>query len=352
MMNENSPLKPKPITLLLIAALTVSLLLSIVRNAKNDEVHYLTDSLQISDSLQTGQWIGNETVGFHGFLFKIPAALLFIITGPSVFAATLTNIVLALLSVYLSYLLLLHFLESPKWALAGSALVFTAIFFLRALASFKRDTAIVFALLLLLFLVVKKKNKWLIGLGLLLVLDAKESVFFMILPGFILWMIYSRFPESKRNNPRPQLRRGFGRFTAFFFPSILFLILMFTTPLVPLNPVAGKILGLNHGGFKTFLKDAFRPVKNNPLAPDDPDNITDGSGAGFRFFKMGDTAWWTDYAGEIERLAEFVTEEKLPVIKLTKPKGKSSHPSGGHVHIGRHLAKPARYAAGDYILFS
>ncbi|MCP5048399.1 MAG: hypothetical protein GY940_14615, partial [bacterium] len=89
-----------------------------------------------------------------------------------------------------------------------------------------------------------------------------------------------------------------------------------------------------------------------PLAPDDPDNITDGSGARFRFFKMDDTAWWTDYAGEIERLAEFVTEEKLAVIKLTKPKGKSSHPSGGHVHIGRHLAKPARYAAGDYILFS
>ena len=117
--------------LLLLAVLVSGLLLAIPRSAMNDEVYYLTDALEIADTLKNGEWIGNKSVGFHGFLFKIPAALLLLITGPSIFFPTFTNILFALLAIYLSYLLFLHFLESPKWALAGSSLVFTAIFFLR-----------------------------------------------------------------------------------------------------------------------------------------------------------------------------------------------------------------------------
>jgi hypothetical protein len=304
----------------LFIVLAVGLILSIFRNPAGDEIYYLNDALHISDCIKEGRWIGNEHVGFHGFLFKIPAALLLMLTGPSVFAATLTNVLIAVLAVYLSYLVFLHFFESPKSALAAAALVFTSIFFLRALATFKRDSSIVFALLLFLYLNIKKKNKWLIGLSLLLVLDAKESVFFMILPGFVLWVVCDEIlnpPRTSRSRKR-LIRAVSQRLFAALLPAFIFIFLMLATGLIPLNPVITKIVGLNKGGFENLFQGIFAP-KIATRNPEINRNLHSKS------IRVGNYTWNTDFDGKVEILPSLFGEEKYAIVKLTKPSQRSAH---------------------------
>ncbi len=252
------PLYKRPVIWLLTAVLLTGLLLCMVRNAADDETFYLLDALHISDCLKEGRWIGNETVGFHGFLFKLPAALLFLITGPSVFAATLTTILMGMAAVYLSYLIFLHMLESPKMALAGSFLVCSGVFFLRALSAFLRDNSGICAFLLFIYLILKKKNTCLTGLCLLLLLDTKESLFFTILPGFLLWLLYDAYLRHQKKIRLPFIKSVSTRLAAALLPSVLFLTLMFTTPLVPLNPITAKILHL-HQQSRAMYKNIIAP---------------------------------------------------------------------------------------------
>src|SRR3989304_6258119 len=73
------------------------------RAAYSDEVHYLKETLLMSELLKKGEWIGNYGVGLHGFLFKLPVALIFILTGPSVLAATLFNFFLSMRMLFFIY---------------------------------------------------------------------------------------------------------------------------------------------------------------------------------------------------------------------------------------------------------
>jgi hypothetical protein len=333
--------------ILLFTVLAVGLILSIFRNPAGDEIYYLNDALHISDCLKEGRWIGNEYVGFHGFLFKIPAALLLILTGPSIFVVTLTNVIIAVLAVYLSYLVFLHFFDSQKWALAGAALVFTSIFFLRALATFKRDSSIVLALLLFIYLNIKKKNKWLIGLSLLLVLDAKESVFFMILPGFVLWVVYREIlthRQASRSRKRI-IKPIFQRLFAALLPAFIFIFLMLATALVPLNLVFTKIVGLNQGGLDLVVQGLFAPE----IATRNPEIVQDLQS---KFMRVGNYIWYADYDGKVEVLPQFFGKEKHTIVKLIKPPHRSTHPEGGHKHTCIPQADAQQYSKGDEIIYS
>ena len=78
--------------------------LSLFRDAIKDETIYLRETMIIAELLKKGVWIGDYGVGLHGFLLKMPMALLFIILGkPSVFAATLFTIIISISSVWIFY---------------------------------------------------------------------------------------------------------------------------------------------------------------------------------------------------------------------------------------------------------
>jgi hypothetical protein len=341
----------KRILVFLAGVLVIGLILSLVRDAANDEVYYLNDALHISDCIKAGKWPGDRMVGFHGFLFKLPAALLMLVTGPSVFAATLTDLFFALLVLYLCYRIFLSILDSSFWALAASFLVFNGVFFLRALATFKRDVPVMLALLLFLYLNLGWKSgrpaihNWLIGLSLLLLLDAKESVFFMVLPGYGLWVLYDEILKQGREKRVGFVFPSLSRLFTAIFPSLVFMGLMFFTSAVPLNPALSKVIGLNNGGWNMFISEFF----SSRVAAK---NYREGGKEIFQIPGFDNYKWRANYSGKVVLQADVLTRRKYPVVKLIKPAYPSNHRSGGHGHSALGVAPPAWYRQGEYVRYS
>ena len=100
------------------------------RAPRADETIYLRDTLIIYRALESGENPFKYNVGLHGILFKVPVALAFFITGPSILVATLSNIVLGILSLILLYFLVKkHILQNPWALLTTSLLAFSYRFF-------------------------------------------------------------------------------------------------------------------------------------------------------------------------------------------------------------------------------
>ncbi len=231
--------------------------------------------------LEEGRWFGNAPVGLHGFLFKLPAALVFLATGPSVTAATFINILYAMLAAWLCYLIFLRVTTSSQWALAGALLLITSYHFIDTLPTFLREIPALLSVLVLLYgIVTKKKLLWTI-IGLLLILDSREILYFMILPGLWLYIIWSRRHEGKKKIITLSL--------ACLLPFFVTAMLMLFTGLVPLNPRIPYILGLHEGGFLRALQWKFAstglPLPLQPATWLSPTGV-DGSAAATWFWSL------------------------------------------------------------------
>ena len=228
---------------------------SVFRDSRLDENIYLADSVFISNLLREGEWIGNYGVGLHGFLSKLIIGCVFLLTGPSVFVATFFNVILAILSGVLFYKILhKNFKFTIIYSLLGVTLLFCSYQFLTYTTTFYRDIGALFCLLLVLNSILDKRNKFLIGLFLLLLLDAKEHVFYTVAPALIIWIGI----ESIWNNKGSYffiLRDFFLNGLKIFLPCLIFLILMFTTSIVPLNIYNANILGLTKNGIEIMISN-------------------------------------------------------------------------------------------------
>jgi len=255
-------IKNKRLFILLLFVLTVGLFLSVFRYPDSDESFYMRETSLLSHSLVNFQWFGNEPVGLHGFIFKLPAALLFLITGPSVFVATLTNIILGVLVIFLVYSLLSNILGSHEWAFFGAFLVATNVCFLNVLPTFLRECPAILSVLLLLYAVINKKKYGLIGIAFLLLLDAKEGIFFVTLVGFLIWLFYVEIFAKGKNQVALNGWRFSKRVIIILIPVSLYISLMLFTGLVPLNKKLTSYIGLNQGGIRAFVEYQIRNVEN------------------------------------------------------------------------------------------
>ncbi len=231
----------------------VGLFLSIFRDMFGDEVLHLREAAVMADCIRKGQWFGNEAVGTHGFLLKLPVALLFLVFGNSVFVATVFNIVLAALSGVLCFFLLKQLLKHELWAFGGALLFVTNYNFIQGLPTFMRDIPAAFAFLVFLLLFLQRANKWLLGFALLLALDAKEYIFYLLVPAVALWAFCdSWFQQTERNIPA-FLRESCERCIAYFLPAFTWLVLMFCTSAIPLNNWNAMVFGFIEGGSKYMV---------------------------------------------------------------------------------------------------
>ncbi|EKD99908.1 MAG: hypothetical protein ACD_22C00136G0003 [uncultured bacterium] len=221
-----------------------------------DDYLYLQETLLMSNLIKQGVWFGNYGVGLHGFLFKIPLALVFTVTGPSLLAATTYNIVLATLAAIFFYKLL-KALNFGKWAFAGTFLLVTSFEFVRSTPTYLREIPVLLALLLFTYAVIRKKSGWLIGILLMLVLDAKEYVFYAITPTFILWTIFINY--SKTNSIVNKTLNTIKALSSYYTPAVILLLAMFTTPYIPLNTFNVSILALNKESGNT-IEQNFKVV--------------------------------------------------------------------------------------------
>ncbi|GEM_PF-2027775 len=229
-------------------ALGLGLLLCIPRYPTPDEPWYLQDISTIAHTLAAGHWIGNENVGWHGFMFKIPPALALLVTGPSLFVVTAVYVLYGVVVCWLMQRLLRRYVAAVPLIVCGMWLIVTSRHFLLSLATVLCEMPATLAALLVFLAVATRANRWLLGMALALVLDAKEGVFFAFAPAVLVWMLLDEWWTGMDAAPRVRVRRMAARVTAGFLPACALLVLMFCSGLVPLNMRNANILGLTTSG--------------------------------------------------------------------------------------------------------
>jgi|GEM_PF-1537504 len=237
--------------------ITVTLLflfiLSLFRFPLYDERLYLHETGVMSAILNRGEWIGNYGIGVHGFIFKLPVAIIYLLTGPSVFVATSFHIILATLSCYLFYKILRDYLHLRGWAVLGLILFVTNYSFISWSITFHRETPVLFALLLFLSSFLAKKEPLILGFLLVLIFEAKEYVFFAVAASLVIWLILYHISKNK-GHLLIAFKNVVKNGALLFTPSVIYLVLMLTTPLVPINMFATSLLGLNTNSTDYQLK--------------------------------------------------------------------------------------------------
>lgn len=261
--------------ILLIVVLTVGIVaLCFVQHVTPDSAGYLRETLLITQCLKKGEWFGNYAVGIHGFLFKIPVALLFLFTGPSVIVASLFNAVLTVLALTVFYIILTKRLHLGHWAVFGLFLLTFNYRFLISSITYLREVPMLLSVLLFIEGVLAKRNKWLIGLYLLMVFDAKEYMFFALVPVYIIWGIIYEYPSRK--NFLSFFKKFGDRMVAGFLPSVVMLYLMFFTSLAPANMFAATIVGLAGSEDSEISKlDIVVQANTHKESLEDPDPQSD-----------------------------------------------------------------------------
>jgi hypothetical protein len=234
------------------------IILSFFRNATADETVYLLDSLLMSNLLKKGIWFGDYGVGLHGFLFKLPVALIFMITGPSVFAATLFNIIIMVLSLIIYYQILKDQLRINDWALYSTILLASSYYFVQVAPTYLRDGPMLFSLLLFIKYFLRKKNSFILGLLAMVVLDAKEYTFFILFSAYLIWLFYVEVILNKKKLFE-KIAVYIKTVLIFMLPASLYLLLMFCTSIIPLNMFTAYILGIINNGYKNLLSQ-FEPT--------------------------------------------------------------------------------------------
>jgi hypothetical protein len=210
---------------------------------------YLRETITMTEALSRGEWFGNYGVGVHGFLFKLPVAIVFLFTGPSVFIASISHVLLATLGCYLLYRISKVHLKMQTIPATSVVLLYIGAHqFLTTYATYLREMPAVLVILLLIDAILSKRNVWLIGILLLLLIEAKEHVFFSIAVGYGLWLIYDQYLKSKSFFKLDFYTNFIYRSFASFFPIVVYLILMFATSIIPMNMFNAYIFQLTTWG--------------------------------------------------------------------------------------------------------
>ncbi len=191
----------------------------------------------MSELLKSGIWFGDYAVGLHGFLFKIPPAILFMFTEPSVFLLTLYNILLACFSLYFFYKFLKEAFGWRYKAILGLGILMANFHFILTTPTYLREMPSLFVVSLLLYGILKNWKPWILGLVFLLLLDAKEYLFLMFGLGYFIYLIMKYF------ECRDLKSLFFESFQIYGF-SLIYIVLMFTTSIIPVNMFLASIFGL------------------------------------------------------------------------------------------------------------
>jgi 4-amino-4-deoxy-L-arabinose transferase-like glycosyltransferase len=165
--------------------------------------------------------------------------------------ATVWNVILTCASLYIFYLILKKYFKKESIALGGVFLLLTSFQFFLHIPTYMREIPVIFSLLLFIYLILNKKSYWLAGLSLLLIFDAKEYVAVMILPGIFFYILW----KEKGTTFWESVKRYISSFIKLFLPTLVLLLLMIFTRVVPVNMYALSLVpGVTKGGIQYQLK--------------------------------------------------------------------------------------------------
>ena len=251
---------PLNILLLTIGVVLYCSIMQLFRAPYSDETLYLHDLIIIAECFQNGQWIGSESVGLHGWLFKIPSALLVLFFGSHIGLTSIPHILMAAACCLLLWKTLREAgLPEPWTSAIPWMLVFNAQFILSS-PTFLREIPLLFSTLLLLYFIRSDRHPLWTALAFFLLLEAKEYMFFAWAPAYALGILLLRL--NQHDQKIKAITSAATHCAYIFAPSIAYLVLMFTTEAVPVNMFSAKLLGLIQGGFSAEMHNYSRPLAN------------------------------------------------------------------------------------------
>lgn len=248
----------KYLLIIKIIILLIFLSLSFFRFANADETLYLRNTIILSENIKNGQLFGQYSTGLHGVIFNLPVALIFLITGPSVSIATIYNLIIATITIVFLYKILFKITHDTQISQLTCLLVLTSYHFVNIIPSFLKDIHVILSILIFLYILIFNNHKYkqfFIGISLLLILDAKEYVFFVLLPVYLIWLSINQLISN--NKIYKKILNIIIKFLIVLFPSIIWLFLMFFTPFIPINMFVASTIGITN---KNSIKSNFLPT--------------------------------------------------------------------------------------------
>lgn len=242
------------------------------RDVVLDEAIYFHETFLISKLITSGEWIGNYATGLHGFLFKLPPALIFTVTGPSVFVVTAYNILLAFLVAISYYITVKDILGLKSRALLSTTMLVTSLYFLICTPTYLREMPSLLVVVFIIRGIHKKWKPWNMGVLFLLLLDAKEYLFFMFGVGYFFYIILKYFYKNK-SGFISGLKGFVFESLLVYGPSIVYIILMFSTGLIPVNMFLASTIGLVTSKFSYFSNHFSTQISTTNLATIDSDQV-------------------------------------------------------------------------------
>ncbi len=221
----------------------LSIFFRFVSHSASDETLYLKGVTDIYYSIVNLESLKDPIAsGWHGFLFKLFPAILFTLAGPNIYVATLFNLLIASMTVYLSFHIFKKYLDSYSWSATATIFFITTYRMIFEAPTFARDIPAVFAIVLLIYLISYNKSLWMVGISLLLILNSKSYVFFLTLPPLLLWVFFS---IDYRINTFKYYLELLKSNLKIILPSVVWFYLMFGTTIIPYDYSLASVIGLN-----------------------------------------------------------------------------------------------------------
>ena len=226
------------------------LFISNFRDMIKDEALYYRETYLMSELIRNGIWFGDYSVGLHGFLFKLPPALIFLIAGPSIDVVTIYNIILSIGVGFFFFKLVKTFLKNGWYAFFATIFLMTNFHFVISTPTYLREIPSLLIIIMFMWGVLKNWNKWYMSLVFVLLLDTKEYVFLVFVIVYILWL----FITSKEKKFFRKIWEVFKQCTVVFIPSLIWIVLMFFTSIIPVNMFLASTIGLIQSSWSYTIK--------------------------------------------------------------------------------------------------
>ncbi len=210
-----------------------------------DEWQYLHETIVISEYLKNWEWFGNAQVGTHGSLFKIPPAIIMIFTKPTIYIPYFYHVLLICFNVIVFYKVALILFNSKGWSFVATFYFIASSLMLQGSFRYLRETPSILILTVLFYTILTKKHSLIIGIVLLILLEAKEYIGIMGIGGVLLYYSYNYLKEMKTIFSLKSIGVYLIRSAATVIPSFIFLFLMYYTGFIPENKHISLIFGLN-----------------------------------------------------------------------------------------------------------
>lgn len=252
------------VNILFILYFVVGLVVSFFSNGLPDEYLYLYETATIADLIKSGEWIGADLTGTHGFLFKLPVAMLFLMFGKSLFIARAFHVLLACIFIIVLYNFGKKTLKSNFWSFILVFLTITSYQFVRAVPTYLREVPALLSLFLFFnYWLEEKRINIKHGLLLLLLLEAKEYV--AVILGISIFIHYLVLFMRRKIEILEFLKNNF----VIAFPSFFYIVLMLHTNIIPYNDMLAKSLFIR--GRKSVLEKLHFNSTPVPIIREDTD---------------------------------------------------------------------------------